>query len=104
MKDSKKFTVWLTDAASLADSTAEKQPSYYIDNGDNTGMEEHGWIKVGVGEHFFERPSLKEIMPAAVAAIRKGITANNLKAAQENAKLEAQIARLMAIEYDADQR
>lgn len=99
--DSKKFTVWLTDAGSLADATEDEPPHYYIDNGDNQSMEKHGWIKVCVGEHQFERPSLKAIMPEAIASIRKEIEANNLKAAQENAELEAQISKLLAIEYDA---
>ncbi len=99
--DSKKFTVWLTDAASLADAKPGHPPTYYIDNDDNDSMEKHGWIKVTVGEHQFKRPDLKAILPAAVTAIRKEMEANNLKAFQENAILEAQISRLMAIEYDA---
>lgn len=101
--DSKKFTVWLTDAASLADAKLGCPPSYYIDNDDNNNMEQHGWIKVTVGEYQFNRPDLKAILPAAVTAIRKEIEANNLKAFRENAILEAQISRLMAIEYDAGQ-
>jgi len=100
MIDTRKFTVWLTDATSLADATETSAPSYYIDDSHSNGMEEHGWIKVGQFVQEFERPSLKAILPACIASIRKEITANNLKAATENAKLEAQISKLLAIEYD----
>lgn len=100
MKDSHKFTVWLTDAASLVDATDTDMPNYYIDNG-TAHMEEHGWIKVTTGEYEFERPTLKSIMPDAVAGIREEMRKINLKAAQETAMLEAKISKLMALEYDA---
>lgn len=101
MKDTRKFTVWLADATSLADATETRAPSYYVEDGHGSSMEDHGWIKVGQFQQEFERPSLKAILPACIAAIRKEITANNLKAATENAKLETQISKLLAIEYDA---
>src|ERR1041385_200561 len=102
--DARKFTVWRTDATSLADATEKNPPSYYIDDSHNTSMEEHGWIKVGHFEQSFERPSLEAIMPAAVAAIEAQMTAINLKAAQETAALKAQISKLQALEFDGGEQ
>jgi len=87
--------VWLTDAGALKRGNA-----YYVVS--ELDMSDQGWTKVMEIAIPVTRPSLEAVLPAAIQALRAEQVQANLRAAAENARLEARIANLLALEAPRD--